>query len=152
MTEKIKWQLKSFNELNIHELYAILRVRAEVFVAEQTCFYVDPDNKDIDALHLCGYINSELAAYARLLPPGISFEEASIGRVLTAPSYRRKGFGMELMKQAIEKIILSYRINTIRIGAQVYLEVFYNGLGFKTVSEIYDEDGIPHIEMLYCRE
>lgn len=144
----LNWQLKPFNELSPAELYAILKARQEVFVVEQTCPYLDADGKDTYCLHLTGYIDNEIAAYARLVPPGISYAEPSIGRVLTTHKYRTGGYGKLLMQQAIAETIKAFGNTPIRIGAQLYLKKFYEGFGFVQQGEVYDEDGIDHIIML----
>lgn len=144
----ISWQQKDFNSLSPHELYAILRLRTEVFVVEQQCVFQDMDNKDQDSQHLMGWQNNELVAYTRLVPPGLSYEQPSIGRVVTAPATRGSGLGKALMEKSIEAIQQAYGKTPIRIGAQLYLKKFYESLGFKQSSEVYDEDGIDHIEMI----
>ncbi|MFT3980000.1 MAG: GNAT family N-acetyltransferase [Ferruginibacter sp.] len=145
----ITWSCKKFTALTAPELYTILRLRSEVFVVEQNCVYLDPDGKDAKALHLCGWLNNEhLVAYARLLPPGISYSEASIGRVVTAAAHRKDGYGRILMRKAVENCLSLFGPSNIRIGAQQYLVKFYSEFGFQAVSEPYLEDGIPHVEML----
>jgi ElaA protein len=140
--------IKYFNELTVTELYSILRLRSEVFVVEQNCVYQDIDNKDLKCYHLMLFKDNQLAAYARLVPPGLSFNEMSIGRVLSNPKYRGTGAGRILMKLAIEKCQQVFGEGAIKIGAQAYLLNFYSSLGFITVSQPYDEDGIPHIDMI----
>jgi ElaA protein len=140
--------IKYFNELTVTELYSILRLRSEVFVVEQNCVYQDIDNKDLKCYHLMLFKDNQLAAYARLVPPGLSFNEMSIGRVLSNPKYRGTGAGRTLMKLAIEKCQQVFGEGAIKIGAQAYLLNFYSSLGFITVSQPYDEDGIPHIDMI----
>lgn len=147
----IKWTYKFFDELSTNELYAIMKIRSTVFVVEQNCPYLDADDKDQPACHLCGWKDDTLVAYARLLPPGLAFEEASIGRVLTHPTYRKNGAGRELMQKAIERTLAQYKVNKIRIGAQLYLQQFYTSLGFVQASPQYLEDDIPHIEMLLTK-
>jgi ElaA protein len=145
----INWKLKSFEELSNTELYTILRLRAEVFIVEQNCPYLDMDGKDQSSFHLMGLNDKhELAAYARLLPAGLAFKEASIGRVLSSSAARGSGAGMELMQTAIQYIHKKFGEVPIRIGAQLYLKKFYERLGFVQVSEMYLEDDIEHIEML----
>ncbi len=144
----IEWQLKPFQQLTPDELYALMRLRQEVFVVEQNCPYLDADGKDFYSQHLLGYIKNQLAAYARIVPPGISYEEVSIGRVVTSGQFRKLGFGKELMKKAIGEIEKIYGKVPIRIGAQKYLQQFYENLGFVDMNEPYLEDGIPHIIML----
>ncbi len=143
----MEWLVKPFSHLSTHELYAIMKLRSEVFVVEQNCVYLDPDGKDEMAMHVMGWENESLLAYTRILPPGISYTEVSIGRVATSPAARKKGFGRELMKISIAHARHLYN-GPIRISAQVYLEEFYLSLGFMPVGESYLEDGIPHVEML----
>ena len=147
----INWSYLHFNEISTLEMYEILKLRSLVFVVEQNCVYLDVDDKDISAFHLCGKLDDKLVAYVRILPPGISYAESSIGRVLTHPDYRTKGYGIELMNLAIEKTLTTFDVDSIKIGAQCYLLKFYNNLGFKASGESYLEDGIPHIEMLYTK-
>ena len=144
----INWILRSFAALSTAELYAILQLRNAVFVVEQDCPYQDADGKDQASWHLMGLDGDTLAAYARLLPPGISYEEPSIGRVVTAPAARGAGAGRELMEQSIQHCFTLFGDRSIRIGAQQYLEKFYTSLGFTSIGEPYLDDGIPHIEML----
>ena len=146
--EKIEWSLKKFEELSSLELYEILRLRSEVFVVEQNCVFLDMDNKDQFSLHLQGRIDGKLAAGVRILPPGLSYDEPSIGRVVSSPLFRRKGVGIELMKTAIKETISLYGDVAIKIGAQLYLKNFYESFGFVQCSETYLEDDIPHIKML----
>ncbi|QUN06171.1 GNAT family N-acetyltransferase [Shewanella yunxiaonensis] len=144
------WQRYSFADLDTNTLYTVLKLRVDVFVVEQQCPYPELDDKDRHqgALHLIGYDNGELVAYARLLPPGCSYDECSIGRVLVAPCARGRGLAHALMQQAIEACRQQWTQSAIRIGAQDYLRQFYAALGFQAVSAVYLEDGIPHLEML----
>lgn len=144
----INWQIKTFDELTNTELYAILSLRQEVFIVEQNCAYLDNDGKDVYALHLTGFVDENMVAYCRLIPAGISYEEVSIGRVITSPASRMEGYGKQLMQKAIEQINGIYGNVPIRIGAQAYLKKFYEGFGFKDLDEPYMEDGIPHLIML----
>jgi ElaA protein len=142
------WKCKTFDELIVHELYAILRLRSEVFVVEQNCVFLDMDDKDQASLHVCGWWDNALVAYTRLVPAGVSYEEASIGRVITSPAARGAGVGKLLMDKSIQLLYDAWGVQPIRLGAQVYLKKFYESFGFEHVSDIYIEDGIPHIEML----
>lgn len=144
----ITWTLKKFDELTVQELYEVLRLRTEVFVVEQNCVFQDMDNKDQHCYHLLGRKNGLLAAYTRIVPTGISYNDApSIGRVVTSPQARGEGLGRTLMLESIKELFRVYGKSTIRIGAQLYLKKFYESLGFEQSSDIYDEDGIDHIEM-----
>jgi ElaA protein len=144
----MNWQLKSFDELTVRELYAILQLRAEVFVVEQQCPYLDTDDKDQYSMHLMGWADNFLGAYTRILPAGISFSEASIGRVVSSPKLRRTGVGKILMEESLRQLYALYGQVPVRIGAQLYLKKFYESLGFVKAGEVYLEDNIEHIEML----
>jgi len=143
----INWVFKEFDELTAAELYAIIQLRNEVFVIEQNCIYQDADNKDQPSMHLCGWTHGTLVAYTRIIPPGISYAEASIGRVVTSPAHRGTGAGRQLMQESIRLTMSRFNCSRIKIGAQVHLTKFYQSLGFIQSSEQYLEDGIPHIEM-----
>ena len=147
MSIAINWIQKTFSELTTDELYAILRLRTEVFVVEQNCVFQDMDNKDQQSHHLMGWIGNDLVAYVRILPAGLSYAEPSIGRVVSDPRYRGIGAGRELMKEAIKRTIELHGKQSIRIGAQLYLLKFYSSLGFVAEGDVYLEDGIEHIEM-----
>lgn len=144
----IQWTIKSFPELTPAELYDMLKLRSEVFVVEQQCIFLDMDDKDQDSHHLQGRLNDELVAACRILPPGLSYEEPSIGRVVGSPRYRGKGAGIALMENAIQETMRLYGTLPIKIGAQLYLKRFYESFGFVQCSETYMEDDIPHIKML----
>jgi ElaA protein len=144
---EIHWKIKSFEDLSVHELYAVLRLRSEIFVVEQNCVYLDLDGKDKKGLHLLGEFEGKIVAYSRLFKPGISFDNASIGRVVVDAHYRDRKWGQELMREAIAGIQLHFGENKITIGAQLYLKKFYESHGFIQTSEMYLEDDIPHIEM-----
>lgn len=143
-----RWILKHFTDLTPQQLYAILQLRNEVFVVEQNCVFQDADDKDQEAFHLMGWHNDNLVAYTRLIAPGISYPEASIGRVVTSPAARRNGAGKELMQRSINAIYDLYGQGPIQIGAQLYLKAFYQSFGFEQKGEIYLEDGIEHIHMI----
>ncbi|MCO5259813.1 MAG: GNAT family N-acetyltransferase [Crocinitomicaceae bacterium] len=150
---ELTWEIKHFDELSTKELYELLQLRSDVFVVEQNCVYQDIDDKDLVAHHVIGRLSNsgEIVAYARLLPSSISYKEPSIGRVLTSNKYRKHGFGKALMQHSIENCLRLFSSNTIRISAQTYLLKFYTELGFIIVGEPYDEDGIPHIEMVLVK-
>ncbi|MEO5942963.1 MAG: GNAT family N-acetyltransferase [Ferruginibacter sp.] len=145
------WECKKFMDLSVEELYWILKLRSEVFVVEQNCVYLDTDDKDQAAMHLCGWQNNLLVGYLRILSPGVSYTEPSIGRVCTNTYFRKTGIGKILMKEGIEYCYKLFPDQNIRISAQVYLLNFYKNLGFKQVSEHYLEDNIPHAEMLHIK-
>ena len=141
------WHERSFDDLTTRELYAILALRASVFVVEQRCVYQDVDGADAAARHVWATRatddRDEIVAYLRIVPAGAKYAEASIGRVVVAPGARGGGLARELMQRGIAAAGAA-----VRIGAQAHLESFYRSLGFVPVSGVYDEDGIPHVEML----
>ena len=144
------WKLKSFQELSNEELYQMMRLRLEVFVLEQNCVYQDADGKDLQALHLMGHdTEGDLVAYARILPAGISYREASIGRIVTSKKARGNGTGKQLMSKAMECIKEKMGDVSVKISAQSYLQKFYEVFGFEVSGNEYQEDGIPHIAMIY---
>lgn len=142
------FSIKTFELLTPIELYLILQLRNEVFVVEQNCVFQDADNKDQESLHLMYWNNNELIAYCRLLPPGLAYNEMSIGRVVSSLKYRKTGAGKLLIAEAIQQIHHQFGSGPIRIGAQCYLIEFYASFGFIEEGEMYLEDGIEHIEMV----
>jgi len=146
----IDWHLNYFEALSAQELYAVLAAREAVFVVEQNCAYQELDGLDTQALHLIGWAKHPLqvAAYLRILPPNSRFLEPSIGRVLTTQDFRRSGLGRILMQTGLAHLEHFYNGYDVRISAQSYLETFYSAFGFEPVSDLYMEDGIPHIEMI----
>lgn len=144
----MKWIIKSYKELTKQELYAFLRLRAEVFVVEQDCPYQDLDNKDQLAQHLFAVDHDEVVVYLRIFKAGDYFQEISIGRVVVKPTFRSTGLGHQAMHQAIAYIESHHKEKAIRISAQTYLKEFYENHGFIKKGEGYLEDGIPHIGML----
>lgn len=146
--DNITWEACTFDGLDIYSLYRILQLRTETFVVEQNGVYQDMDNKDFAAIHLRGLINGELVAYCRMFKSGDYFEKASIGRVIVASPYQKKGYGHLLMDKSIE--IMSQLLNEsiITISAQAHLQAFYEAHGFKRIGKKYLEEGIPHVKMI----
>jgi len=139
---------KAFDALTPYQVYDMLRLRSEVFVVEQTCIFLDQDNKDQQCAHMLLYNKDLLIATARLVPYGLSYPDAvSIGRIVTSPHVRGTGVGKILLNTAIAACYRLYGTGPIKIGAQVYAKKFYELFGFEQSGEVYDEDGIDHIEM-----
>jgi len=138
-----------FIDLSATQLYEILHLRSEVFVVEQTCIYQDLDRKDTQTgvQHLMMLDNKQLLGYARLLPPGISYDTSSIGRILISPKARDKGLGRMLIKESMGRTFELWPKVDITIGAQSHLSNMYQSFGFKEISEHYLEDGILHVDM-----
>lgn len=137
---------KRFDELSLHELYEILKARAEVFVTEQNIVYLDMDGIDMHSIHLFIKDGDTVCAYLRIIDPGVKYSEASIGRVLTLKPYRRRGYSRRLMEEALR--ITDSRNLPVKIEAQAYLEDFYKSLGFKTISEPFVLESLLHVEMV----
>jgi ElaA protein len=155
MTIETTWQCKHFSTLSLDQLYDILKLRVDIFVVEQTCFYPDLDSdkdkldRHPETLHLLGYQGEQLVAYVRILPKGESYPEyISIGRVVTATNARGGGLGNELMREALLLCQQHFPHESIKISAQEHLKHYYQKHGFNQVSEMYLEDDIPHIGML----
>ena len=145
---EVVWKIKSFEKLAIKELYAILKIRQEVFIVEQTCYYLDADGYDEKAIHIWGEKDEEIVAYCRIFEPKIKYPESSLGRVLTNPSYRNLKLGKVLLKIALNTIEVKFNTTQVRISAQDYLLRFYSEFGFISTGLEYLEDDIPHTEML----
>ncbi|MBA6364566.1 GNAT family N-acetyltransferase [Colwellia sp. BRX8-4] len=148
---KVAWQVKHFKALNIDELYEILKLRIDVFVVEQTCFYADIDDIDRhkDTVHLFCYLEGKIAGYLRILAKDQSYRDyIAIGRVIVASHARGTGLGHQLMAEALTVCQQYFPDQQIKISAQEHLESFYGNHGFERVSAMYLEDDIPHIAML----
>jgi ElaA protein len=147
--KELKLSCLEFRELDIFMLYKIMKLRQEIFIVEQDCPYLDADGADIKSHHIILSMENELVAYARIVPPGISYNNyCSIGRVVRCNTYRKRGLGTELMSFAIKKAKLLYSDVSIKISAQTYITHFYKKLGFVSIGEEYLEDNIPHIAMI----
>ena len=139
--------VKKFEELDVSELYEIMQARAEVFVVEQECAYQDLDGVDKEAYHVYLRENGKLVAYLRVLDKGKRLDEVSVGRVISLK--RGLGLGKRLMRAGLQVAKEKFGATIVKVGAQVQAKGFYESVGFRQVSEGYDEDGIPHIYMIY---
>ena len=129
------WHFKHFDELSPRELYSILHLRNEVFVVEQTCIYNECDGKDYHCAQLWATLGDEIVASCRIVPPGISFEEPSIGRIVSHPKHRHLKLGHQIMRHSLQIIENLYETTSVKISAQVYLKGFYEKYGFKQTSD-----------------
>lgn len=144
------WFLEGWETLSRDRWYAVAQLRCEVFVVEQNCPYQDFDGKDLKSHHLWAEAaDGRVHACLRIVAPGVSYDEVSIGRVATSAAVRGSGVGKELMQRGMDAVVALYGLVPVRISAQQYLTRFYTSFGFQTVGEPYLEDDIPHIEMLY---
>lgn len=147
----VAWNWYHWDELDRDRLYELLRARQDVFVVEQECPYPDIDGKDAMAWHLIGRDGTSpsapLVASARVFAPGDYYAEAAIGRILTSAPGRGRGLGRAIMAECHRFVHRRFG-SAIRLNGQAYLKSFYEGLGYRVVKGPYDEDGIPHYEML----
>ncbi|KGP71772.1 GNAT family N-acetyltransferase [Pontibacillus yanchengensis] len=144
----MEWKLKSYSELTKEQLYTILAERIQVFVVEQNCPYPEIDGYDQQAHHLWLEEEGKIVAYCRLFQGGIKYKEASIGRIFVHKDYRGKRYAREMLHRAISLLTDTWGEKGIKIQAQHYLLEFYQSLGFKEITEVYMEDGIPHLDMV----
>ena len=144
-------KIKSFSELNLEELYQVLKLRSDVFVVEQNCVYSDMDNKDEDSFHCIISFNSKIIGYARILPSGLNYTYPSIGRVIIHSDFRGEKLGYKLMNSCMDFVIQKFNSQKIVISAQSHLSHFYANLGFNIEGEQYLEDGIPHVKMIFSK-
>lgn len=140
--------VRRMDEFSARELYALLKMRVDVFVVEQKCPYPELDGKDAEALHLRLHSGDDLIASARILLPSQAADPVKIGRVLVSPDHRGKRLGDALMREAIAVCEQQFPTHAIALSAQSHLQLFYQSFGFSTSSEEYLEDGIPHIDMV----
>lgn len=141
------WKLYRFDELTASELYEMLKLRVDVFVVEQNCPYPELDNLDQQSVHLAYRENGKILAYARLVPAELKYGVPSIGRVIVDREARGRGLARELVNRSIRFIFTEWKPDEIRLQGQLYLKDFYQSFGFDPISDVYDEDGIPHLDM-----
>ena len=139
---------KSFDELSKLELYEVLSFRQSIFVVEQKSWYQDADGLDRISEHLLLKQDEYLVGYLRLTPPGIKYKTPSIGRIAVIESLRGLSIGSRLVDEGLKRSLEIYMTDKSTISAQEYLIKFYEGHGFKVSGDVYDEDGIPHIQMI----
>jgi ElaA protein len=151
---QLEWRWKAFEDLTTAEVYAMLAARSAVFVVEQNCVYGDIDGLDSDAWHLFAYgangsgeKRPPLAGYLRVLLPDAEDTDIRIGRVLTTAEFRGIGLGNAMLERSLTHIRAQWPGTPIRLHAQAHLQGFYGAFGFTPVSEIHEEDGIPHVWM-----
>jgi len=140
----ITWKSKWFHELTTIELYEILRSRAEIFVVEQDCIYQDLDGKDQEALHVFCEEDARVTACLRAFWKDP--DTVQMGRVLTLQ--HGTGLGGELLRRGVREIREKMHPKWIYVEAQCYAAGYYEKTGFRVCSEAFQEDGIPHVQMI----
>ncbi len=147
---ELRLECVPFKELSVEKLYDLLALRQKVFVVEQNCVFQDADNKDQHALHCLAYDkNDNLVACTRLFDTDIYYGGYQcIGRVSCAIENRGKGYGRDIFDYSLIKLKEHFGKKPIMIGAQQYLEKFYNSFGFITAGQPYIEDDIWHLIMV----
>jgi ElaA protein len=148
MSEDISWHLLRLKAMSGRDVYDVLALRQAVFMVEQNIPVLDADGLDVDALHLCGRGSDGLLAYARIFAPTEDSEVVKIGRIVVAQAARGRGLGRELMEQALDCAHDLAPEAPVLVSAQAHLTAFYEGLGFTIEGEIYDDHGVPHVDMV----
>lgn len=144
----MNFEIKKFNELTVDEMYEIAKSRFEVFVCEQEITEEqDFDDKDKLCYHIMLKEDNRIVAYSRIVPKGIGYDNISIGRVLVLSSHRRKGIAQKMMKEGLKFIKNNLDENIVVLSAQEYVKSMYESVGFKAISDVYDEVNIPHVKM-----
>lgn len=145
----LSWSIKAFEDLTLREFHDLIALRIDVFIVEQNCPYPELDGKDEQSYHLIGRNeNSQIVATSRILPPGLSYPQVSIGRVVVTKNERMNNYGHDMMRMAFQFILEKFGNTEIKISAQKYLESFYLSHDFVPTGKEYLEDGIPHLEMI----
>jgi ElaA protein len=136
-------QHSAFGDLDVTTLYAILKLRGDVFVVEQKCAYPDLDGRDTEpgTRHVWFSRDGAIHAYLRILDDGT---HQRIGRVVTAPGARGAGLAGRLVTEALR--LIGDRPSVL--DAQAHLAGFYARFGYEPTGPEFLEDGIPHIPML----
>jgi ElaA protein len=146
---QLKWHNAPYEKLSVDEFHDIAALRIEIFVVEQDCPYQELDGLDKIATHLWATDEETVVACLRILPPGASYTECAIGRVVVSQAQRGTGLGHELMKRGMDMVKELYGPSDIKISAQEHLKSYYEKHEFKQCGDGYLEDGIPHIPMKY---
>ena len=144
----MNFEIKSFDKLTVDDMYEIAKSRFEVFVCEQEITSEqDFDDKDKKCHHVMLKENGRVVAYSRIVPKGIGYDYTSIGRVLVLESHRRKGIAQKMMEACLEFIKNDLDQSIVLLSAQLYVKDLYESVGFKVISDVYDEVSIPHVKM-----
>lgn len=120
-------------------------IREKVFVEEQNiCREEEFDDLDAVAMHLIVYDGKVPMATGRVLLE--ENKRAVLGRIAVLKEFRGDGIGDLVIRMLIRKAF-DAGAETQSIHAQLYCKEFYERVGFKQISDVYDEVGIPHITM-----
>ena len=139
--------IKPYNDLSKDKFFDILKLRIEVFVVEQCCYYQELEDEDKEAFHVSIYNDGIIVAVGRIIP-NLSNKEVKIGRIAVKMEYRKKGLAYKMMKDIMNFISREYKNFSVLLSAQTYLIEFYQSFGFTEIGNTYLEDGIEHINMV----
>ena len=139
--------IKPYNDLSKDNFFDILKLRIEVFVVEQCCYYQELEDEDKEAFHVSIYNDGIIVAVGRIIP-NLHNKEVKIGRIAVKMEHRKKGLAYKMMKDIMNFISKKYKNFSVLISAQTYLIEFYQSFGFKEIGNTYLEDGIEHINMV----
>ena len=139
--------IKPYNDLSKDQFFDILKLRIEIFVVEQCCYYQELDNEDKEAFHVSIYNDGIIVDVGRIIP-NLHNKEVKIGRIAVKMEHRKKGLAYKMMKDIMNFISKKYKNFSVLLSAQTYLIEFYQSFGFKEIGNTYLEDGIEHINMV----
>ena len=139
--------IKRYNDLSKDQFFDILKLRIEIFVVEQCCYYQELDDEDKVAFHVSIYNDGIIVAVGRIIP-NLHNKEVKIGRIAVKMEHRKKGLAYKIMKDIMNFISKKYKNFSVLLSAQTYLIEFYQSFGFKEIGNTYLEDGIEHINMV----
>jgi predicted GNAT family N-acyltransferase len=120
-------------------------VRVAVFVGEQGIPRSEElDDFDASATHCVAYDDADKPCGAGRL---LLFDEyAKVGRMAVLASHRKLGAGAAVLA-ALEREAAAHGIAVIKLSAQLHARGFYERCGYTAHGDIYDDVGIPHIDM-----
>ncbi len=139
----LKLYIKRFDQLNVNELYEILKLRQDIFILEQQCLYSDIDFIDEKSLHIYYQEKGKIIAYLRMFEKDTN--TCQLGRIISLN--RRQGFGTSLINETLQLLKQEKKYEKVYVEAQKYAIEFYEKLGFYVISDVFLEDGIEHVKM-----
>jgi len=134
--------------MNEEELKIAFAIRKDIFVKEQGVPLEDEfdqyDKLNGDCQHILVHYNEQPVGTGRIrFVDGVG----KLERICILESFRKFGLGKDIIK-ALEEIAEEQGASQVKLHGQTHAEGFYKKLGYRTSSDIFMEDGIPHILML----